>query len=229
MQPYIFPYIGYFHLIEASDVFVFYDDVNFIKGGWINRNRILINGAPYKFCVPLSNGSPNQLIYNVTMRSLGAFRDKFLQQLQNVYRKAPHFKHGIDYVEEALQNDSDRIADLAIRSIVKFYDFVGASKTFLRSSQRFTDTKGIGRAERLIQITRLLGAKSYVNPMGGVELYDKEYFLERGVQLAFIKPTIKDYRQIGSHEFVEGLSIIDIVMHNDKSEILTHLNSFNVI
>lgn len=229
MQPYVFPYVGYFCLAEASTVFVFYDDVNYIKGGWINRNQILINGAPYKFAVPLSNGSPNELICAVKTHSVTDFRSKFLKQLHHAYRKAPYYEIGCNYVEAVLKPDSVSIADIAIRSVEQFYKLIGKSKTFLRSSEAFQRSRGMDRADRLIAITKTLQSSNYVNAIGGTSLYDKSYFAAQGVNLSFVKATLKEYKQLGSKDFVPGLSIIDIIMNNALEAMIAHLASYELL
>jgi WbqC-like protein family len=229
MQPYVFPYVGYFCLAEASDIFVFYDDVNYIPRGWINRNRILLNGAPYKFAVPLSNGSQNELIRDVIMHSLADFRQKFLKQLHHAYSKAPCYELGCTYVDAVLTSDTGSIADLAIRSVEEFYKLIGTSKQFLRSSEAFASTRALPKAERLIEIARALNATNYVNAIGGTSLYDKTYFAARGVNLSFLMPHLQEYRQVGSREFVPALSIIDVVMNNSVEAIMPHLRSYELV
>src|SRR5690606_39843209 len=117
MQPYAFPYLGYFNLVQASGVFVFYDDVNFITRGWINRNRVLVKGQAHQFSIPLSGASQNKRILDVGLHDFGAFRNKFLKQLKHAYRHAPCYGSGLAYAEEVLSSDYERIADLAIASV----------------------------------------------------------------------------------------------------------------
>lgn len=220
MQPYVFPYIGYFSLLHAVDTFVFYDDVNFIQRHWINRNRILINQAPYLFTIPLSNGSQNELIQNVRMHSFPDFRVKFLRQLEQAYKKAPHFQTGMNYVSEVLAYSGKQISELAIRSITTFSSFLGMEKQFLCSSSAFADSRGSARADRLIRITGQLQSSRYINAAGGESLYEKSYFEQRGICLSFIRPDLCPYRQAGATTFIPGLSIIDAIMNNDKSQLL---------
>lgn len=229
MQPYIFPYVGYFCLAEAADAFVFYDDVNYIPRGWVNRNRILINGGPYKFTVPLSHGSQNELICNVKTHLFSEFRSKFLRQLHHAYSKAPHYRRGRDYVETVLRPDSDSLSDIAISSVEEFYKLIGRPKAFVRSSEAFQSTRGMDKADRLIEITKALQATRYVNAIGGTTLYDKLYFAQRGVDLSFVKVHLKEYRQSGAQEFVPGLSIIDVIMNADGEEMLGHLASYELV
>ena len=229
MQPYIFPYIGYFNLIEASNVFVFYDDVNYINRGWINRNRILINGSPYKFTIPLSNGSQNELIYNVKTHRFDDFKSRFLKQILQAYSKAPFLDIGYKYVSDVLSAEHSSISDIAVKSVESLYLLLGKTKRLVRSSEIFSNTKGMERADRLIEITKLLHSDSYVNAMGGMELYAKEYFSSKGVSLAFVKPILKTYPQIGVNDFAAGLSIIDVVMNNSFDKIYQYMESYEII
>ncbi|MDH4610278.1 hypothetical protein E8F12_17155 [Pseudomonas sp. BN102] len=228
MQPYVFPYIGYFCLIEESDVFVFYDDVNFINRGWINRNRILINGTPYNFTIPLSNGSQNKLICDIKTHSFDDFKRKFLKQIQLAYGKCPFYEVGYRYVLDVLSTEQSSISDVAIKSIERFYEVIGVDKKFVRSSACFSNTRGMARPDRLIEITKLLDSDNYVNSIGGTELYEKDYFADRGVNLSFVNPKLKSYKQISAREFVAGLSVIDVLMNNDVENIKLHLQSYEL-
>jgi hypothetical protein len=229
MQPYAFPYIGYFCLIEESDVFVFYDDVNYKKRGWINRNRILINGSPHSFTIPLSKASQNKFICNIQTHSLEEFKCKFLKQVKRTYRRSPFFEAGYTYVSDVFSAESESISDVAIRSIEQFYEMIGSNKKFVRSSACFPHTRGMSRPDRLIEITKLLHSNSYVNSIGGTQLYWKDYFANKGVNLSFVRPKLKSYKQVGTRDFIAGLSIIDVVMNNDIENIKLHLQSYELV
>jgi hypothetical protein len=229
MQPYAFPYIGYFCLAEASDVFVFHDDVNYIKGGWINRNRIVINGAPYLFSIPVSRWESDDFIMNVRIQSIIDFRRKFLRQLELAYRNAPSFEIGLSYVDDVLNSSHISISELAIHSIVRLYKLVGLPKTFLRSSERFSGLRGVGRSEKLTAITKALGSNNYVNPIGGTALYDKTSFAEMGVSLSFVKSKLTEYRQVGAREFIPSMSIIDVLMNNDLDRVRMLMKDYELV
>lgn len=228
MQPYVFPYIGYMNLVNASDNFVFYDDVNFIKGGWINRNKIMLMGEPFRFTIPLRHQSQNVLIKDTEVVGLTYFADKFLKQLSSSYKNSLYKNSVLDYVQEALDSRHVSISDVAVASIVLFFKYLGVSKSFLHSSKEFSATRGMGKAERLIEITRLLESNYYINAIGGTSLYEKEFFRSNGVDLQFIKPTLVPYKHcngVGS-TFNAGLSIIDLMMNLSAEELRIHLNSF---
>lgn len=228
MQPYVYPYIGYFHLIQSASEIVFYDDVNYIKQGWINRNRILSGNRDFMFTIPVADASQNRLIKDVVpLLDSGRWREKFIRQLHQSYGRAPHFAQAIDCVMEPLKNSHASIADLAIDSIRAVYDYLDLKLNYLRSSECCADTKNLPRADRLISITKNLGYSRYVNSPGGVDLYDRQYFLSAGVELSFLSSKSIYYEQ-GRKEFVPNLSIIDVLMFNDKKTIRSMLSEFNV-
>lgn len=228
MQPYFFPYIGYFQMINAVDVFVFYDDVNFIKGGWINRNRMLMNGSDKLFTVPLKDASSFKLIKEVEINNEVPAYSKILTTIAQSYKKAPFFSEVFPIIESVLRSPSSTSGDLAILSIKAVNEYLGITSVLKRSSVDFADTKGLDRAERLIAICKKTGAEQYINAVGGQELYTKEYFASNGIELKFIKSEPIDYKQF-DNEFVPWLSIIDVLMFNSKDEVQKMLNCFELI
>lgn len=214
MQPYAFPYLGYFHLIHSSDTFVFYDDVNYITRGWINRNRILLNGNPHEFTIPISAASQNKLINETQILSDEKWRRKFLATLANNYGKAPYYTAVSQLIASIIAREYASVADLAIGSTSEIFEYLGLCANFVRSSEAAAATKGLGKADRLIAITKHLGYSSYVNAAGGTDLYSKKEFAESGIELSFIQSKEIKYQQF-SNEFVPWLSIIDVLMFND--------------
>lgn len=221
MQPYIFPYIGYFQMIQAVDLFVFYDDVNFIKRGWINRNRILIQGAPHLITVPCKSVSLNKLINEIEVdyENKGVF--KAIRSIDQAYKKAPHYSSVMPLVNKVFKNSGPRISDLAASSIKEVCAYLGLKKEFKVSSEEGYD-RSLNRADRLIDICKKEGASEYVNAAGGMELYSKPYFQNLGVDLYFINPELRHYKQF-KNEFVSGLSIIDVLMFNSVEHIREQL------
>lgn len=229
MQPYAFPYLGYFSLVAAAEIFVFYDDVNYIPRGWINRNRVLINGLPHTFTIPVTNASQNERILDVRLHEFGRFRDKFLKQIRLAYVRAPNFEAGFDYVESVLKEGSVTISDLAIGSVVSFCRRLGIDRQFLRASQVSPETHGMDKAERLAAISRALGATKYVNALGGTALYDKAQFAALGVELSFIRPRLGAYPQVQATEFTAGLSIIDVLMNNSPAQLVRMIGDYELV
>ena len=229
MQPYVFPYLGYFSLLEASDVFVVYDDVNYIPRGWINRNRLLINGAEYTFTIPVANASQNDLIHEVRLHGYAGFRQKFLRQVRLAYGRAAAFDAGFSYVEAVMTAGRETISEIAIASIEQAVKLLGLDKRIVRSSAVASESRGMERAERLIAITNAFGSASYVNAMGGTALYDKRYFLERGVTLSFVSPRLREYPQVRTGGFVPGLSIIDVLMNNPSELVVEMFKDYELV
>lgn len=225
MQPYIFPYIGYFQLVQAVEMFVFYDDVNYIKGGWINRNRILINNQPSYVTIPLKGASPNKLICEIEFIDS---KRKFLTSIKIAYSKAPFFELVYPIIEEIFMIDSLSISDLAIKSITKISEYLGINTKFEVSSKSYGETKKTERSERLISICNKNNIQNYINPLGGSELYNKDYFLSKGISLSFLKSHISKYKQY-NEDFIEGLSIIDVMMFNDTKEILKMVEAYELV
>ena len=228
MQPYIFPYIGYFQMIHSVDVFVFYDDVNYIKKGWINRNRILINGKDQLITVPLINASQNKLIREVKVFEEGAAYKKVFTTIKQNYKKAKYFSEVFPLIERIFCTTHDTVADLAIHSIEEVNNYVGIDTVLKRSSVEYAGTKGLEREKRLIEICRQTGAEDYINAIGGQDLYSKDDFGSKGINLQFIKPELIEYKQFNNN-FVPWLSIIDVLMFNSIEEIQNMLNCYELI
>lgn len=227
MQPYVFPYIGYFHLIHASDVFVFYDDVNFIKKGWINRNQILLNQQAYKFTIPLVGASQNKLINEIPVLWESKFDQKLIQQLEIGYKAAPNLWPVLELVKEIFSEKSLTIAELAQRSVQLTCRYVGLQKEFFVSSE-LGISKELGRAERLVEITKHFDSAHYLNAINGRELYSKEQFMEKGVDLAFVSPELNKYNQGSVSEFIPYLSILDVLMWNNPVDVSRMLRMYEI-
>lgn len=229
MQPYIFPYVGYFQLIYAVDEFVFYDDVNFIKQGWINRNRLLSNGKDCMFTIPLDKASSFTEIKDLSVHPIlyAKWKKKFLKGIEQSYKKAPHFSPVYKLICEVMETPQG-ISDMAESSITSVMDYLAIKKNVYKSSLRFKDSKGLDRADRLIEICKKTGARTYVNLIGGAELYSNDYFNLRGVTLQFLKPSIEPYKQF-KDDFVPGLSIIDVLMFNSKDECIDLFNTYEIV
>jgi len=229
MQPYIFPYLGYFQLVNAVELFVFYDDVNFIKRGWVNRNRIIVNGKDFMFTVPLVKASQNNSIKEsyINKESYDDWKKKFLLTIEHSYKKAPQFESINSLVMKALNKEHNSVSDLAIDSIKSVSEYLGIKTKFITSSDKYQN-KNLERQERLIDICKIEGADYYINALGGQELYVKGDFSKQNIKLDFIKPILGEYKQF-DHKFVPGLSIIDALMFNSKKEIKKMLSDYQLV
>jgi hypothetical protein len=229
MQPYIFPYIGYYQLAAMVDEFVFYDDVNFIQRGWINRNNILIGGNANMFTIPLENPSQNSLINEVAIKRelYGPWKDKFMKTVQHAYSKAPFYNNIIELVDDTLNINLFSISDLAIMSIKNPMTYLKLPFQNSLSSERYSNNV-LRAQDRILDICNIAKATEYINPIGGVELYDKTVFKEHGIKLSFIKTKFVEYKQFKG-SFVKGLSIIDVLMFNDQDEVKQMLMNFELV
>ncbi|KUF43407.1 hypothetical protein AS361_10835 [Myroides marinus] len=229
MQPYFLPYIGYFQLIKAVDKFVFYDDVNYIKQGWINRNNILLQGKASLFTIPLEKASSFTKINNVKLHPIlfDNWKVKFLRSIEQNYRKAPYFSDVYQLIRSILEVNSDRIGVLAKDSVITVSKYLQLETEFVYSSDFYMNNELSGKF-RVISICAKENALVYINPIGGQELYNKEDFLSQGLDLYFIQSKKQIYQQF-KEEFVPWLSIIDILMFNSVEEVQLMLNEYNLI
>ncbi|WP_236974807.1 WbqC family protein [Membranihabitans maritimus] len=228
MQPYIFPYIGYFQLINSVDKFVFYDDVDFIKQGWVNRNNILVNGQKFQFTIPVKNISSNNSIANTQIDWSSKLLKKFIKTLKQSYKKAPYYERTMEIVEQSFDQKPDTISNLCANSTNLISEFLELKTKFELSSEKYNQSLGYEKEERLISICELNSANIYINPIGGQELYEKEYFRQKNITLYFLKSKGPKYTQFGS-EFISGLSIIDILMFNEKKQVQSYLTNYDLI
>lgn len=218
MQPYFFPYLGYFQLIHAVDTFIFYDDVNFIKNGWVNRNRILVNSRDLLFSIPCRGISPNKWINHIEVDWNNRAISKLIKTLQQAYRSAPEFSPVMALLEQVFSTRSRTISELAIESIKAVCNYLGLNRTFKCSSQDHPNPNCLGGQERVIDICLKENASIYINAIGGKDLYQAEAFTKEKISLYFIKSNSFEYNQFGS-TFVPNLSIIDVLMFNGRSKI----------
>lgn len=227
MQPYFMPYIGYWQLMNLVDQYVIYDDVNFIKGGWINRNRILVNGAPKYFNVPMLGSSSNVLINEVRVDHNAAVTRKSLRSIEGAYKKAPYFDIVNPMLEEILWCGEDNIAKYIEHSFRVICKYLDIRTELIVSSDLDKDTTLKGQ-DKVIAICRLLGATEYYNAIGGRELYSYEAFREHGLQLKFVETKNIVYQQF-DNTFQPNLSIIDVMMFNSRDKIREYLESYTLI
>jgi len=229
MQPYAFPYFGYFCLIESSNEIVFYDDVNFIKRGWINRNNLLLNNKTFLFQIPLSAVSQNKMINEIEILNDEKWKNNLLKTINQCYSKAPFYSEVYPILSEFILSSKGKISNFAIGSINIVYDYLGLSFNYKLSSECSPKTKGQEKSSRLANITKQLGYKNYINVSSGSELYTKEDFKNMGVDLYFNIPKITSYEQFSKNNFVPYLSIIDILMFVPKNQIIQMIRNFEKI
>ncbi|REE20884.1 MULTISPECIES: WbqC family protein [unclassified Paraburkholderia] len=217
MQPYLFPYIGYFQLAAAVDKFVFYDDVNFIKNGWINRNRMLLGDQVRYLTVPLRGASPSLKINEVLVEPRERWLRKLLESIRHAYAKAPHYAQVSALVGRILAEPLAPVSQLASHTVMEICKYLEIDTEFVPSSTKYGNAQLKG-AERVIDICAREHASTYVNLPGGRALYDSAAFLTRGVELAFVEPNLCPYTQFDD-TFHPALSILDVLMFNSKNSV----------
>lgn len=227
MQPYFIPYIGYWQLLNAVDQYVIYDDVNFIKGGWINRNRILVNKVPQYFNIPMLGASPNKLIKEVRVNQDEKIINKNLRIAQAAYAKAPYFHEVYPMIEEMLRCGEENLASYIAVSTRLICDYLGVTTKLLLSSKIPKNNRLTGQ-DKVLEICKVLEASDYYNAIGGRELYSFEVFRDNGLNLHFLKRNEIRYKQFGE-EFYPDLSIVDVMMFNSKTQIQKMLGEYTVV
>lgn len=224
MQPYFLPYIGYFQLINAVDKYVIYDDVNFIKGGWINRNQILLNGKAHMINIPMEGASSFKKINEI---KIGKNKEKLLLTIQQAYGKAPYYKAAFPFLTEIILYENDNLASFISNSILKIAQYLQINTEFILSSN-IEKNNELKAQEKVILICKILGATDYYNAIGGQELYSKDHFTENELTINFIKSKPIIYNQF-KNQFVPCLSIIDVIMFNSQEEVSKMLYNYELI
>lgn len=228
MQPYFLPYVGYFQLMNAVDEFVVYDDVQFSKRGWIQRNRILLNGADHMISLPLRKDSDYLNICDRKLAlSFGEERRRLLRRVEAAYSKAPYFSLSMPIVVSCLECDESNLFWFIWHSLQNIRDHLGITTKLVISSSIEVDKDPRG-ADRVVAICKSRSANHYINPIGGKALYGREEFDAHGLRLSFLQTNRISYPQFGN-EFVPNLSIIDVMMFNSVEQIRMMLNDYSLL
>lgn len=222
MQPYLFPYIGYFQLMNAVDEFVVYDNIKYTKKGWINRNRILLNDRDEVITFPLKHDSD---YLDIRERYLAdrwpEERKKMVNKIREAYKKAPYFSSVNPVVEQCLLFEETNLFRFILNSLTVLKEFMGVNTPLIISSG-IPINHELKSEQKVIEICKVRQAHTYINPIGGLELYSKNNFKRAGLELTFLKTGNVYYKQF-DNEFVPFLSIIDVLMFNALDEVKKHL------
>ncbi len=224
MQPYFFPYIGYWQLIYAVDTFIIYDDVNFINKGYVNRNFILVNDCEHLFTLELVGASQNKKILEI---QVGGNREKLLKTIVFTYRKAPYFEIVFPLLERILLNPEKNLAEFIGFSLLEISNYLNLDTQFIYSS-RIDKNESLKGEKKIIDICKQIKSTQYINTIGGQKLYTKKSFLQHGIELCFMKSKPIEYQQF-KDQFIPHLSIIDVLMFNDKTEVQKYLTQFEFV
>jgi len=228
MQPYFMPYIGYFQLINSVDKFVIYDNIQYTKKGWINRNRILANGKDQLITLPIKKDSDYlNIVERELSESWGKDKSKILNVIKSSYSKAPYFQETFELISKCLNNPEINLFRFIYDSIILINDYLEI-KTPIVISSTIDVNHALKSQDKVLSLCKEQNADIYINSIGGVELYDKEIFKQNNIELNFIKSNPIKYKQL-NNEFVSWLSIIDIMMFNSKEQVKEYLNSYTLI
>lgn len=228
MQPYLFPYIGYWQLINAVDKFVILDDVNYIMRGYINRNTILLNGKLHKFTIPMKKASQNKLIMDTELAFIEEDKKRFLATITTAYKRAPYYGQVYPMLEKIVCNDEADLTAYIQYSLETIAEYLQLDTVFLRSSQIDKDSS-LRAQDRIVAICKQLDADIYINPCGGRSLYNHEAFARESMQLRFLDTRTEQIKyQQNQDNFEKNLSIIDVLMFNDVDTIKRFLEEYDL-
>lgn len=226
MQPYFFPYLGYWQLLQAVDRFVIYDDVSYIKGGWVNRNRILVNGKPTFITVPLLGASSFKRICDIRLSAAGPWRMKLPKMLELTYARAPHFPSMFPQLTRLIQYETDDLSNYLCHQISGVAKLLGIQTEIVVSHGRYGNESLAGQA-RVLDICHHENGDRYFNTSGGMALYDTKAFAQEGIELSFLTHLPTPYRQ-RSPGFIPQLSIIDALMELGVDGVRAQLDSYRL-
>jgi len=224
MQPYFFPYIGYWQLLNEVDTFVIFDDVNFIKKGYINRNSILINSEAQHFTLELLGASQNKYINEI---EVGENRHKLLKTIERAYKNAPQYTTVLPLLEAILKAPEKNLSKFLGYVLTHIAKFLEIETKFMYSSDIIKNTN-LKAQDKIIDIAQRVNTTKYINAIGGKELYNKDTFKEVGIELFFLETELIEYKQF-KNDFVPYLSIIDLMMFNSVDEIKKMLNTYKLV
>lgn len=226
MQPYFLPYLGYWQLIKSCDYFVIYDDIQYTKKGWINRNRMLVNGQDQIFTIPVKNGSSTDTVIEREV-SQEFDRQKFLTKITEAYRKAPYYNSVFPLIKSMVEFSDVNLFYFILNSIKRVMEYLEITTPLIISSTLSIpqDLKG---QDMVLWISKELQATEYINPIGGVELYDKYIFSDQDIKLSFLKMDEIIYPQF-ENDFIPYLSILDVMMFNSVDAIQDYLERWKKI
>lgn len=213
--------------MNAVDKFVVLDDVNYINKGWINRNNILINGKGNLFTIPLKEASQNKLIREIEILNEQKWKDKLFRTIEQNYKKSPSYHLFSPCLSEILYFESTNLSDYIYFSLCKINEYLGIKTEIIPSSEKYKNLD-LKAQSKIIDICLKESAGTYINPIGGVELYDKIEFKKNNLELLFLKSNSIQYKQF-NNEFVPWLSIIDVIMFNSKDQIKNYLEDYTLL
>lgn len=212
-QPNFFPWLGYFDKIVRSDVFVFFDDVQFPKkgGSWSNRVKMLIGGEAKWVTASIERNYSGLRNINEMNFQEDNWRVKMLKSLCSNYNKNSFYGETMEVVEPLILNPEKNIADYNIHAVTKILNRLNLKSAGIRRSSEFSLPQSSN--ELLCAVTKEVGGDTYICGGGADGYQDEQVFKDLGIQLKYQKFQHPEYSQRGSESFSLGLSIIDVVMN----------------
>lgn len=250
MQPYFFPYIGYFQAIRAADKYILYNNLDFITEGWMNRNRIMIKGHnPAYIHVIVNAKSSNKKIFEIEVNCAKNWKKKLIKTLELNYKGSKYFDETFFFLKELILQDNKLLFEYNGNIIKKISEYLEIDTEIVYEDEKYRSlemellhldkgdysvfpdlflTRPVKKVARVIQICKKENAKIFINAIGGRELYNKDEFLKYGIEIYFIETKEYKYNQF-SQKFHSNLSIIDVLMHNGKENTIKLLNQYELI
>ncbi len=227
MQPYFFPYIGYFQLIKSVDKFIILDDVNFIKGGWINRNIIADKNISQWLTIPLDGASPNKLINEIDIVQNELWKSKMIKTIKQIYGKNHNNDFDLSIIINLIEQANGNLSKYLSKTIRDLCNILNI-KTDIINITEFPKSNGLNAQDRIISICNKVGVSVYVNLPGGKALYDKIRFQSDNIELRFIEPKVPvGLLNSGLSNSIK-ISIIDLILRNTSESIDVALNSYQL-
>ena len=233
MQPYFFPHIGYFQLMHIVDKWVVFDDIQYIRNGWINRNRILspnlAKGWQY-ISLPLKKHSRTDLINDIKLQTAENWQNSIVGKL-SYYKKigAPYFEEIMDILQRSFLYDANKLSEFNVQSLKVIANYLDITFDYVVSSEQNFDYSAVNDSgDWAFEISRQMSASLYINPIGGRELFNREKFHAKGIDLKFLQTAEFSYRQ-SRRDYISGLSIIDVLMFNSIEEVKEMLNKYELV
>ena len=227
MQPYFYPYVGYFQLISAADVFVIADCYQYTKQSWINRNRLILDEQINYFGIPIQNHSSQSLISDINIAEPFS-PDKLFARIKNNYSRTEGWELFAPFFSNVLYTSNLKLIEKINLSLEINMELMGITTKKLRLSD-IQLTSEVSGQERVIAICQALGAKEYLNLPGGMNMYSKEVFARNGLSLSFLEPNLISYEQT-MDGFISHLSILDLAFSVGLDRLRNiHLPSFSIV
>ncbi|WP_323645048.1 WbqC family protein [Lysinibacillus xylanilyticus] len=229
MQPYFFPYLGYFQLIHSVDEFVIFDNAQYTRRSWINRNRLLSeHGKSIYFNVPVCKAPRETKINDIVINNNLNWQEKILNQLI-FYKHAPYFMNVMEFVTDCLTNSNSNLSQFITLILRKTCALLSIETSITILSQKFPTIIEANAADEWgIKVSRALNATTYINAIGGKDFYNQQKYIDNDLDIQFIQPILTPYKQY-SDDFMPGLSIIDVLMFNDISKIKEMLDIHELV